>query len=211
MDAAVDDQNHIPNWLLWILARPLIGLALAAVVVVGIPAGVAVYLDRRIERLSDRQDDVRPRGEPSGAVPGEVPLHVVRGQTVYVPLYSHVYQGSGERLLLAGTLSIRNTDADHDLTITAVRYHDTEGNLVRNFLKTPLKLKPMGSTDFLVKESDTSGGAGANFIVEWVSDKPVHEPIIEAVMVGRKGGGVTAFVRPGVVTKEMRPKAAKER
>lgn len=204
---AMDDDRHIPNWLLWILARPLLAIGVMTAVVVGIPAAVIVYFDYRIERLAEEGADERSPNEPSGAVPGIYPQHVVRGQTVYVPLYSHVYQGGGERLQLAGTLSIRNTDAEHDLTITAVRYYDTEGTPIRNFLKTPLTVKPMGSTDFFIKESDTSGGSGANFVVEWVSDKPVHEPVIEAVMVGRKGGSVTAFVRPGVVTKQIRRKA----
>lgn len=201
---AQQQKNNVPNWMLWLVANPFMGFLIVAVFVVGVPAGLAVYLDYRITRLSNHADEVRPPHEPSGAAPGEIPHEIVVGQTVYVPLYSHVYQGSGERLLLAGTLSVRNTDPDRSLTISAVRYYDTEGTMVRDFLKTPLKVKPMGSTDFLVKESDTSGGSGANFIVEWVSDEPVHEPIVEAVMVGRRGGSVTAFVRPGVVTKQIR-------
>lgn len=198
-------RESIPNWLLWLLARPILAIALFGGIVIGVPAAIALYLDSRIARLSD-SGDVRPANEPSGAVPSDLPRDILVGQTVYVPLYSHVYEGRGTRVLLAGTLSVRNTDPDHSLTISAVKYYDTEGKLLRDFLTEPLKLKPLGSTDFLVKEADTAGGSGANFIVEWVSDEPVHEPIIEVVMVGRKGGSITAFVRPGVVTKQIRPK-----
>lgn len=204
-----DQRRELPDWLVWILAHPIMLIFVFGSIAVGVPAGVAIYLDHRIANLSDTGDN-RPRNEPSGAEPADLPREVLVGQTVYVPLYSHIYQGQGERLLLAGTLSIRNTDADHTLTISAVKYYDTEGKLLRNYLTGPLKLKPMGSTDFLVKETDVSGGSGANFIVEWVSDEPVHEPIIEAVMVGRKGGGVTAFVRPGVVTNKIRHKAIRQ-
>ena len=204
-----EQRREIPNWLMWILAHPILVILGIGVIAVGVPAGIAIYLDHRIADLSD-SSDVRPRNEPSGAEPAELPSEVLVGQTVYVPLYSHVYQGQGERLHLAGTLSIRNTDADHSLTISAVKYFDTEGKLVRDFLPRPLKLKPMGSTDFLVKEADTSGGSGANFVVEWVSDEPVHEPIIEAVMVGRKGVGLATFVRSGVVTKQIRKQARRQ-
>lgn len=198
-----DTNNELPDWFVRIMSRPLLVIVLLATLVVGIPALVAVYLDHRISTIAD-PNDVRPANEPSGAEPAELPKSALVGQTVYVPVYSHVYQGRGERLMLAATLSIRNTDDRHALTISAIRYYDTEGNLVRDYLKTPLKLKPMGSTDFLVKEADAAGGSGANFIVEWVSDEPVREPIIEAVMVGRKGSGFATFARPGVVTKQLR-------
>jgi hypothetical protein len=205
-----DHNENLRYWQVWILAHPWFLLALLAVLAVGIPIGVVVYLDHRMALLAKISEEPRPPHEPTGAVPGELPREILVGQTVYVPLYSHVYQANGERLMLAGTLSIRNTDSDHSLTISSVKYYDTEGELVRDFLTTPLSLKPLGSTDFLVKESDTSGGSGANFLVEWVSDQPVQEPIIEAVMVGRKGGSVAAFARPGVVTKQIRPVQAEK-
>jgi Protein of unknown function (DUF3124) len=200
-----NSNQNLRYWQIWILSHPWILLGLIAILVLGVPIGLVLYLDHQIARFANATNDPRPPHEPTGAMPGQLPREIVVGQTVYVPLYSHVYQANGERLMLAGTLSIRNTDADHALTISGVRYYDTEGKLVRDFLKTPLTLKPLGSTDFLVQESDTSGGSGANFLVEWVSDEPVQEPIIEAVMVGRKGGSVAAFARSGVVTKQIRP------
>lgn len=198
-----DRKKELPYWQLWVISHPFLLLTGIAVLCVAIPAAIVVYLDQRITKLAEETHDVRPEHEPTGAVPGEIPRQILVGETVYVPLYSHVYQGEGERLMLAGTLSIRNTDPEHRLTISSVQYYNTEGDLVRDFIQTPLTLNPMGSTDFLVKESDTSGGAGANFLVEWVSDKPTSEPIIEAVMVSGKSGG--AFVRPGVVIKQFRP------
>lgn len=201
------EKKTVPIWFLWFAAHPVFSMLLLAAIVFGVPAAMAVYLDHRIEAISRTSDDVRPQHEPSGAVPTSLPPDVVAGQTVYVPLYSHVYQGEGERLLLAGTLSIRNTDATRHITISAVRYFDTEGKFVRDYLPTPLKLNPMGSTDFLVKESDIRGGPGANFLVEWVAEQPAHEPVIEAVMVGRKGG-MAAFVCPGRVVSRIEPAVA---
>jgi len=39
---------------------------------------------------------------------------------------------------------------------------------------------------------------GANFIVEWVSDTKVNQPVIEAVMIGIEGQTSISFVRTGV-------------
>lgn len=201
-------EKKLPYWVIWILSHPFSLITAVLVIAIGVPVGLAVYLDHRISGLSDSTDFHRPPGEPTGATPGVLPRKILVGETVYVPLYSHVYQANGERLLLAGTLSIRNTDPDHEFTLSDVRYYNTEGELVRDFVDTPLTLKPLGSTDFFIKESDTEGGSGANFLVEWVSEHPVQEPIIEAVMVGRKGSGLAAFSRSGVVIKQFRASSA---
>ena len=59
----------------------------------------------------------------------------------------------------------------------------------------------MASTDFVVRRTDTSGGLGANFIVEWVAEKEVSEPVIEAVMIGAESTQGISFVSPGRVIK----------
>lgn len=164
-----------------------------------------LWLSTRVNTLEEAIEQLRPPGEPSGAVVGELPRDIVAGQTVYVSLYSHVYQQEGERLALTGTLSIRNTDAERPISIGTVKYFDTTGKLVRNYLDSPLVVRPLGSTDFVVRQSDMAGGIGANFIVEWVADQPVLEPVIEAVMVGRSGTGLCTFLCPGRVLRHVRP------
>ena len=123
---------------------------------------------------------------------------VVAGQTVYVPIYSHIYAQGGEPFLLEATLSIRNTDRNEDITIASVRYYDTNGNLTKDYLEKAIRLKPLATTEFLVAQKDIEGGSGANFIVEWISDTPVNEPVIEAVMVGLNSQAGISFVRLGV-------------
>jgi hypothetical protein len=41
----------------------------------------------------------------------------------------------------------------------------------------------MASTEFIVRESDRSGGISASFLGEWESDMPVAPAFVEAVMV----------------------------
>ena len=81
---------------------------------------------------------------------------VVAGHTVYVPVYSHVYTAdSGQSLNLAATLFVRNTDQGRSILLTRVQYFDSRGKLLRQFLTKPLKIDPLASMDFFVKESET--------------------------------------------------------
>ena len=76
------------------------------------------------------------------------------------------------------TLSIRNTDPQQAIVISAVRYFDTQGKLVKDHLAQALRLGPLESTEFLVEKRDVSGGSGANFVVEWSAEGAVNPPII---------------------------------
>jgi hypothetical protein len=83
----------------------------------------------------------------------------------------------------------------------AVKYYNTSGALVRKYLEQPVELGPLASADFVVHRDDTSGGVGANFIVEWVAQKQVSEPAIEAVMINTRGNQGLSFVSQGRVIK----------
>ncbi|MCE5245028.1 MAG: DUF3124 domain-containing protein [Syntrophobacteraceae bacterium] len=136
---------------------------------------------------------------PAGA--SEVGLS--KGQTVYVPAYSHIYHGDrNQPFNLTVTLSIRNTDPEHPISVIAVDYFDSEGKAVRNLQPAEVVLKPMGSKDYVVKESDTSGGSGANFVVRWKSGTKVTEPVIEAVMIGTQTQQGISFTSRGKVIRE---------
>lgn len=126
---------------------------------------------------------------------------IVAGQTVYVPIYSHIYHhNSPDRgINLSATLSIRNTDGKHPIILNAVRYYDTQGQLLKQYLEQPVELNPMATTAFFVESDNLAGGAGANFIVEWAADTLVTEPVIEAVMISTASGQGISFVSPGRV------------
>jgi hypothetical protein len=122
------------------------------------------------------------------------------GQKIYVPAYSHIfYQNQKRRYPLAVTLSIRNTDEQHPLKVTSARYVGAEGQVLNEFIETPVRLGPLASTEFFVDEQDKSGGLGASFLVEWVAEQPVYGPVVEAVMVGTAGTQAISFVSTGRV------------
>jgi hypothetical protein len=135
----------------------------------------------------------------------QLPLHAAekkfglsKGQRVYVPAYSHIYCGNKEMpFLLAVTLSIRNINPAHPITITYVDYYETQGKLLTRYIDKPLELKPLESVRYIVPERDKRGGSGANFIVEWHSKKFVNPPIIEAVMIGTKSSQGISFTSRG--------------
>ncbi len=133
-------------------------------------------------------------------------VRMVKGQTIYVPAYSHIYHGDKERPFdLAVTLSIRNTDPVHAIDLVTVDYFDTEGKKVRSYLESELKLGPMVSTRYVVPESDSSGGSGANFIVRWKSSEKVSEPIAETVMISTRTQQGISFTSRGQVVREDSP------
>jgi hypothetical protein len=122
------------------------------------------------------------------------------GQVIYVPAYSHIYVGSSERpFLLAVTLSIRNIDPNRRITIAVVTYHASQGRQIKQYLDAPVILNPLESLRFVVPENDSSGGSGANFIVEWISERPVNPPIIESINIGSKSGQGISFTSRGRV------------
>ena len=110
-----------------------------------------------------------------------------KGQKIYVPAYSHIYTGNRQvPSLLTVTLSIRNTDMAHTIEVVFVDYYDTKGRLLKNYLPSPVFLKPLESIRYVVDYDDKAGGDGANFIVEWRSKNTVNPPIMETIMIGSR-------------------------
>jgi hypothetical protein len=130
-------------------------------------------------------------------------LHQSLGQTIYVALYSHVYQGLRDRPFdLSATLSVRNADPDRAMELASVDYYDTDGKLVRRYLDKPVTVPPLATREFLVGEKDSSGGSGAKFLVRWKSAQAMIPPVVEAVMIGTANSQGISFVVQGRVIKE---------
>ncbi len=141
---------------------------------------------------------------PEGEAVDIQDLDITTGQTIFVPAYSEVhFAGQGKTLELAVTLSIHNTDFTHPIIITSVRYYDTNGQMIREYLPQPQVLGPMASADFFVDAGEQTGGVGTNFIVEWVVEQPVYEPVVEALMLSVESAQGLSFTSPGRVIKQL--------
>lgn len=150
------------------------------------------------------KDGPRPGVE---AVPsGPASVQPVAGQIIYVPAYSSIYSSSDPRpFALAVTLSVRNTDQVWPIRLNSVRYYDRDGTLVRDYLKGPLRIAPMASIDFFVKENDASGGMSASFLVDWAADHAVNNPVAETIMIGTARTQGISFVGASRVLRDRAP------
>jgi hypothetical protein len=122
-------------------------------------------------------------------------------QLIYVPLYSHIYADERYKdkpFALTATLSIRNTDLKHAMTLETVDYFDSKGTLLHRYLDGPVAIAPLASTRFIVREND-KGGSGAKFIVQWHSKTPISAPIVESIMIGTKMQQGISFISRGRV------------
>ena len=178
----------------WITNKTFLAFFGASFAVIFITLLIVISVATQVEDIDEKLKYIPPQTKAS-EIPPEA---VVAGQMIYVPVYSHIYAKGGKPFLLEATLSIRNSDPKADITIGSVRYYDTNGKLIRDYLEKPVLLKPMASTEFLVAQKEIEGGSGANFIVEWISDAMVNKPVIEAVMIGIEGQTSISFVRTGV-------------
>jgi hypothetical protein len=123
-------------------------------------------------------------------------------ESIYVPVYAHIYYEDQNRLLeLTETVSMRNTDPDNSIILTDVKHYQTDGSLIKNYLTQPVIIKPMATADFVVPRTDISGGTGANFVINWVSTHRVSEPIAESVMVSTGSAQTVSFLSRGTVVK----------
>jgi hypothetical protein len=89
--------------------------------------------------------------------------------------------GTPSNKLLSSHVSIRNTDTRKAIQLLYVRYYDTEGKLIKNFLAAPAMMLPLATIEFFVPRSDTSGGSGANFIIGWKNENQANPPLVQAV------------------------------
>jgi hypothetical protein len=138
---------------------------------------------------------------------GETPAEVnsVRGQTLYVPVYSEIPYGDRDQTLdLTVTLSIRNIDRKIAVMVRKVDYYNSKGERVRSYAQEPRVLPPLATVEFVIKASDRSGGISAGFIVEWESEHLCVPPVVEAVMISTASTQGISFSSQARVVEEKR-------
>jgi Protein of unknown function (DUF3124) len=138
---------------------------------------------------------------------GETPAEVnsVRGQTLYVPVYSEIPYGDRDQTLaLTVTLSIRNIDRKVAVMARKVDYYNAKGELVRSYAQEPRVLPPLAAVEFVIKASDRSGGISAGFVVEWESEHLCVPPVVEAVMISTASTQGISFSSQARIVEEKR-------
>ena len=97
------------------------------------------------------------------------------------------------------------TEEHNDTTTVKVSMRDIyqevqrQGKLLEKILEKPLVLRPLMSKRYIIPESEKKGGSGAQFIVQWKSERPVNPPVVEAIMIGAKNQQGISFTSGGRV------------
>lgn len=150
------------------------------------------------EFVLEHPESWQPHLKVSTLAPETLKFH----ESIYVPVYSHIYFEDRRRLVeLAETVSFRNTDLEHELVLDSVDYYGSDGKKVRSYLEKPIVVGPMATADFVVSRSDIAGGTGANFVINWSSAQQLTDPIVEAVMISCGPSRTLSFVSRGQVVK----------
>jgi Protein of unknown function (DUF3124) len=125
------------------------------------------------------------------------PVDAKDGQILYVPVYADILVGEGARPTeMAATLAIRNTDMQHEIFVTSVRYYDTAGQLIETYLEGVYGLGPLASASIFINAAGNHGRLGASFVVEWAAESAVSDPVVETIMVGASGTKGFSFTNP---------------
>lgn len=133
------------------------------------------------------------------------PIKVASGSMVYVPAYARIYSyKEGQTMALVTTLAIHNTDPESSLVLRSVRYFAEDGSMLHEYLKQPRLLKPMATAIYHLYPEKPNTGTGSNAVVEWVSEKKISKPIIEAVMISTEGTQGISFISPGYPIRDLK-------
>ena len=94
-------------------------------------------------------------------------------------------------------VSLRNVSDADTIYISKADYYNTRGQLIRQYFKKPIQLKPLETVEIVIDEADEDGGSGANFIFEWSSKPKTPEPLFEAIMTSLRGSQGLSFTTQG--------------
>lgn|GEM_PF-3464444 len=123
----------------------------------------------------------------------------VRGERlIYVPAYNYATSVQ-DRIHLSTTMTIHNVSSRDQITIRSVEYYDAPGKKVRTYLGQPKVLGPLEAVEYHVEGDRKSEGSGANFMVTYDAEPGIPPPLVEALIIGSKGGtGWLSFTSRGV-------------
>ena len=128
-------------------------------------------------------------------------LSLSKGQTLYLPIYSHIWHGDihagkGEpmKAYLSALVSIRNTSLKTPLKLVSARYYNTDGKLLKEFINAPRTIAPMGTVELFIEKSESEGGSGANFLIQWEAATATNPPVVEAVHIDNQASRPYSFI-----------------
>jgi len=168
---------------------------------------ILVFLMAVLASCADREtgqagSTVSRSFEPGALLVPDKGVRKVRGQVLYMPVYSNIPFQKEKDYDLSAFLAIHNTDLKHRIKITKVTLFNTNGKVVKQFLSGDHLLEPLATAIYSISQKEQSG-AGANFIVEWTAENLVTEPLVESIMKDLSGNLGISFLSVGKVIREI--------
>lgn len=136
---------------------------------------------------------------------GLKPIGGMNGQLLYMPVYSNIpYMIDTGMFDMSAFVAIHNTDLNSSIILTQVLYFNQDGKMVDDFLnENRMEILPLATRNFYIPYEDRSG-TGANFLIEWISDTLVNEPLIESVTLCLKPNNTVAISSKGKILRQNR-------
>jgi len=121
--------------------------------------------------------------------PAQEPPPQSKGQTLYLPVVSHVYLGAKNKPYdLTKTFCFRNRDRKQKVTLLSLDYYNGAGEKLGNLLDKPRTLNPLSSLQMPVGAPEGQSKENSPcLIVRWESEKPVEQPLAQCIMIGATG------------------------
>lgn len=120
----------------------------------------------------------------------------------YLSIYSEIYSQTMHRTHdLTVTVSLRNTSSSDSIFISTANYYDTNGKLIKGYVKKSIFLSPLETIDIVINELDNSGGTGGNFVFDWFKKEGSQDPYFEAIMISTSGQQGLSFTTQGIRVK----------
>jgi hypothetical protein len=82
----------------------------------------------------------------------------VRGQVLYMPVYSNLPYREDRRYDLSALLAVHNTDLTHQIRITKVIIFNTDGQAIRDFIIQDHLLNPLATAFFEIPKKRSEWG-----------------------------------------------------
>ena len=161
---------------------------------------ISEILARLVERLSFLAVFL-----PSTVAFAQEARPLAKGQTLYLPIYSHMLYGnlgkSGKASTRIAVDPGQHSQYRHQALDAGARLPGIsilQANCSANACRRPTVVPPLGTLELFVELNDASGGSGANFIIKWDAEQPVNPPLVESLHVNMDGGKAVIFMTQSV-------------
>ena len=127
------------------------------------------------------------------AIPAQYGKDAAQGRQ-FLPIYSAIRYLHNDLFSVAVTISLRNPNPTHPLSVSSALLFGHQGEPLKDFIDgAPQVIPPLGAVELFLRNVDFPQHTGASMVLAWSGPAGVLPPVTESVMVGSKGSQGMAF------------------